>query len=83
MNSQVHHTRYNKIAQAELNQKISILSDCLFSNGSSLVTSKYSLRYYVTFKVRKSESYYKINTFLQKSTTCIRLQAGQIFFVNI
>ena len=44
MNSQVHHTRYNKIAQAELNQKISILSDCLFSNGSSLVTSKYSFK---------------------------------------
>ena len=44
----------------------------------------FQLRYYATFKVRKFESlFYKINTFLQKNTTCIRLRAKQIFFVNI
>ena len=43
-----------------------------------------NLRYYVTFKVRKFESlFYKINTFLQKSTTCIGLQTEQILSVNI
>ena len=37
------------------------------------------LTYYATFKVRKFESsFYKINTFLQKSTTCVELQAEQI-----
>ena len=42
------------------------------------------LRYYATFKVRKFESlFYKINTCLQKTTTCIGLQAEQIFSVNI
>ena len=44
----------------------------------------FSLRYYATFKVRKCESlFYKINTFLQKTTTCIGLQAEQIFSENI
>ena len=43
-----------------------------------------NLRYYATFKVRKFESlFYKINTFLQKSTTCIGLQTEQILSVNI
>ena len=42
------------------------------------------LRYYATFKVKKFESlFYKINTCLQKATTCIGLQAEQIFSVNI
>ena len=42
------------------------------------------LRYHATFKVRKFELlFYKINTCLQKTTTCIRLRAGQIFSVNI
>ena len=42
------------------------------------------LRYYATFKVRKCESLLsKINTFLQKTTTCTGLQAGQIFSVSI
>ena len=42
------------------------------------------LRYYATFKVRKFESlFYKINTCLQKTTTCIGLRAEQIFSVNI
>ena len=42
-----------------------------------------SLRYYATIKVRKFELlFYKINTFLQKTTTCIGLQAEQIFPVN-
>ena len=41
------------------------------------------LRYYATFKVRKIESlFYKINTCLQKTTTCIGLQVEQIFSVN-
>ena len=44
----------------------------------------YDLSYYATFKVRKFESlFYKINTCLQKTTTCIGLQAEQIFPVNI
>ena len=43
-----------------------------------------ALRYYATFKVRKFESLlYKINTCLQKTITCIGLQAQQIFSVNI
>ena len=38
------------------------------------------LRYYATFKVRKLESlFYKPNTCLQKTTTCIGLQVEQIF----
>ena len=42
------------------------------------------LRYYATFSVRKFESLFcKINTSLQKTTTCIGLQAEQIFSVNI
>ena len=43
------------------------------------------LRYYATFKVRKFESlFHKINTCLQKTTTCIGgLQAEQTFSVNI
>ena len=42
------------------------------------------LRYYATFKVRKFESLlYKINTCLQKTTTCIGLRAQEIFSVNI
>ena len=42
------------------------------------------LRYYATFKVRKFELLFnKINTCLPKSTTCIGLQAKQIFSVNI
>ena len=43
-----------------------------------------SLRFYATFKVRKFESlFYKINTCLQKATTCIWLWAEEIFSVNI
>ena len=41
------------------------------------------LRYYATFKVRKFESFYKINTCLQKTTTCFGLRAEQIFSVNV
>ena len=49
-----------------------------------IILIQYGLRYYATFKVRKCESlFYKINTFLQKTTTCIGLQAEQIFSVNI
>ena len=43
-----------------------------------------NLSYYAAFKVRKFESlFYKINTCLQKTTTCIWLQVEQIFSVNI
>ena len=39
------------------------------------------LKYYATFKVRKFESpFCKINTCLQKTATCIELQAEQIFY---
>ena len=42
------------------------------------------LRYYATIEVRKSESpFYKINTCLQKTTTCMGLQAEEKFSVNI
>ena len=42
------------------------------------------LRYYTTLKVRKFELlFYKINTCLQKTTTCIGFQVEQIFSVNI
>ena len=41
------------------------------------------LKYYATFEVRKFESlFHKINTFLQKITTCIGLQTEQILPVN-
>ena len=41
------------------------------------------LRYYATFKVRKFESlFYKTDTYLQKTTTWIWLQADQILSVN-
>ena len=44
----------------------------------------YYLRYYATFKVRKFESlFYRINTCLQKITTCIEMRAEQIFSVII
>ena len=40
--------------------------------------------YYATFKVRKFKLLlYKINACLQKTTTCIGLEAEQIFLVNI
>ena len=43
-----------------------------------------SLKHYATFKVRKLESFfYKINAFLQKTITCIRLQAEQILYIII
>ena len=44
----------------------------------------FDLRYYATIKMRKFESlFYKINKFLQKTTTYIGLQAEQILSVNI
>ena len=49
-----------------------------------LCRKKLSLRCYATFKMRKLESlFYKINNFLQKTTTCIGLQAEQIFSIKI
>ena len=43
-----------------------------------------TLMYYATFTVRKLESlFYKIDTLLQKTTACIRLQAEQIFTIKI
>ena len=49
------------------------------------LTLQASLRYYATFKMRKFESlFYKTNTTnTKKTTTCIGLQAEQIFSVNI
>ena len=38
---------------------------------------------YTTVKVRKFELFYKINTYLQKTTICIGLQTEQIFPVYI
>ena len=39
---------------------------------------------YANFQVKKFESlFYKINTRLQKTTSCIGLQAEQMFYVNI
>ena len=44
----------------------------------------FPLRYYATFKVRKFESLFcKINTCLQKTTTCNGFRAEQILSVNI
>ena len=41
---------------------------------------QFVLRYYATFKVRKFDSlFYKINTLLQKTNTCIGLRAKQIY----
>ena len=48
------------------------------------IPTKLLLKYYATFKVRKFELLlYKINTCLQKSTTCIGLRAEETFSVNI
>ena len=45
-----------------------------------LICSILQLRYYATFKVREIELlFYKIDTFLQKTNTCIGLQAEQIY----
>ena len=53
----------------------------ILKRGSHLTIN---LRYYAILKVRKFESlFYKINTCLQKTTTCIGLRAEQIFSVNI
>ena len=44
----------------------------------------FCLRFYATFKLKKFEPLlFKINTCLQKSTTCIALLSEQIFSVNI
>ena len=53
-----------------------------WSKTAVLCTTATVLRYCATFKVNKFESlFYKINTHLQKATTCIGLQAEQnIFF---
>ena len=54
--------------------KVYYVIDCLSKN----------LRYYATFKVRKFESlFYKINAYVQKTTTYIGLQAEKIPSVNI
>ena len=59
--------------------KTSYISVC-----SKIKNLKTELRYYTTFKVRKLELlFYKTNTCLQKATTCIGLQAEQIFTVNM
>ena len=51
---------------------------------SYIFNAPISLRCYATFKVREFESLFnKINTFLQKTTTCIGMQAKQIYSVNI
>ena len=51
---------------------------------NTTVRYKAYLRYYAFFKVRKFESWlYKINTCLQKTTTCIGLRAEQMLYVNI
>ena len=43
-----------------------------------------TLRYYAIFKARKFQSlFYKTDTCLQKTTTCIGLQTKSIFSVNI
>ena len=41
------------------------------------------LRYYATFKMRKFESFYKINTCLQKTTIYIGFRPEKILPVNI
>ena len=52
-------------------------------NKSNMLIVNILRRYYATFKVRKFEwLFYKINTCLQKTTTCIGLRAEQIFLVN-
>ena len=47
-------------------------------------TIQRNIKVYATFKERKFESlFYKINTCLQKNTTCTGFRAEQIFSVNI
>ena len=60
------------------------LNYCLQMKEMSNQQITMCLRYYATFKVRKFESLFnKINASLQKTTTCIGLQAEQIFSVNM
>ena len=54
-----------------------------YRSTESILKSWFKSRYYVTFKVRKFKSFYKINTFLEKTTAGNRLQTEQIFSVNI
>ena len=49
-----------------------------------IILIQYGLRYFATFKVRKCESlFYKINTFLLKTTIFIELQVEQTFSANM
>ena len=62
------------------------LQNCLLLTASAVspIRAALYLSYLATFKVRTFESLlYKINTCLQKTTTCIGLRAEQIFSVNI
>ena len=54
-----------------------------YKSTESIFKSWFKSRYYAAFKVRKFKSFYKINTFLEKTTACTRLQTEQIFSVNI
>ena len=54
------------------------------TNLHNQMTRLFWLRQYTVFKVRKLESlFYKINSCLQKTTTCIRLQTEQILSLNV
>ena len=66
-----------------------------YFNGATILTSFvlsaagffsvfFNLRYYATFRVRRFYSLlYKINSFFQKTSTCIGLRVEQIFSVSI
>ena len=56
----------------------------VFMTTTSKIGKNMRLKYYAIFKARKFESlFYKIKTCLQKTTTCIELQAEKIFSVNV
>ena len=63
---------------------IILLLKAFHCDGVIIRMSTLTLRYYAAFKARKFKLlFYKINTFLQKKPSCVGLQAGQIFSVNI
>ena len=72
---------YNKILSSPL-KLITICGKSCISAVWVVFECTFVLRYYATFKVRKWVVFYKSNTCLQKATTCIGLQAEQIFSIK-
>ena len=79
--------KHNKETEEVIVFLLCLIFFLLFSSFPQLLQIKIKanmLRYYATLKFRKFKlSFYKINIFLIETTTCIVLQAEQIFSLNI